>query len=166
MAPALDRFREAQEDPASGFACALTELKTTGKRSHWIWYVFPQLSGLGNSRASQIYAIANIREAELFLQDPSLRNRLLTASTVVAQRLRQKVSLENLMGSSIDALKLVSSLTLFGSVARRLGIAGESEEYRSLAALADEILAAAAGDGYPACRYTMERLTARGRTSR
>ena len=124
------------------------------------------MAGLGNSTASQIYAIATIREAELFLQDPSLRNRLLTATTAVAERLRQKVSLGDLMGSSIDALKLVSSLTLFGAVARRLGMAGESEEYRSLASLADEILAAAASEGYPPCRYTIERLTAEVRTSR
>jgi hypothetical protein len=87
-----------------------------------------------------------------------LRNRLLTATTVVAERLRQKVGLGNLMGSSTDALKLVSSLTLFGAVARRLGTAGESAEHWSLADLADEILAAAASEGYPPCRYTIERL--------
>ena len=87
-----------------------------------------------------------------------LRNRLLAATTAGAERLRQKVSLGSLMGSSIDALKLVSSLTLFGAVARRLAVAGESEEYGSLAALAAEILAAAASDGYPPCRYTIDRL--------
>jgi hypothetical protein len=70
------------------------------------------------------------------------------------------------MGSSIDTSKLVSSLTLFGAVARGLEMAGESEEHRALAALADEILAAAASEGYPSCRYTMERLTAGVRTSR
>jgi hypothetical protein len=70
------------------------------------------------------------------------------------------------MGSSIDSSKLVSSLTLFGAVARRLGSAGESEEYGSLAALADEILAVAGRQGYPPCRYTMERLTEPARTSR
>jgi hypothetical protein len=86
--------------------------------------------------------------------------------TAVAERLRQKVGLEDLMGSSIDALKLVSSLTLFGAVARRLDSAGESEEYAALANLAEEILATAAQEGYPPCRYTQERLTAGARTTR
>ena len=115
---------------------------------------------------SRFYAIASIEEAELYLQDPSLRSRLLTATTAVAERLRQKVSLDDLMGSAIDAAKLVSCLTLFGAVARRLSLAGETGEYGSLAGFADEILAAAAGEGHPPCRYTMERLTAGDRTSR
>jgi hypothetical protein len=76
----------------------------------------------------------------------------------VAERLRQKAGLERLMGSSLDASKLVSSLTLFGAVARRLGLAEDSEEYGALAGLADEILATAAAEGHPPCRYTTERL--------
>lgn len=159
--PDLDRFKTAQNRSRSGFASALEELRTTGKRGHWIWYVFPQLAGLGFSYASRTYGIDDIAEAERFLQDPLLRSRLLAVTTAVAERVRNdNMRLKELMGSSIDTLKLISSLTLFAAVAGRLAKTGDSEEYASLAALADEVLAAAAAQGYPRCRYTMERLRA------
>ena len=63
------------------------------------------------------------------------------------------------MGSDIDARKLVSSLTLFGQLARGAG-ADDSEDYRDLAQVADEILATAESEGYPRCRYTLDRLRA------
>jgi len=154
----LERFTDAQDRPHSGFAAALAELRAGRKRGHWIWYVFPQLSGLGSSATSQIYAIADVAEAEEYLRDPLLRARLLAAATTVAERQQAGVRLPTLMGAPVDVLKLVSSLTLFGSVARRLHAAEANDECRRLAEVAAEVLAAAEHEGYLPCRYTLRSL--------
>jgi uncharacterized protein (DUF1810 family) len=157
----LERFKHAQDDAYSGFESALAELQNGRKQGHWIWYVFPQLSGLGASSLSRSYGIGGVSEAMDYLRDPVLCSRLLTITTVVAGRLGAGVSLEALMASSIDALKLVSSLTLFGDAARRLYAAEGNEAHASLARVAAEVLALAASGGYPACRYTLARLAGR-----
>jgi uncharacterized protein (DUF1810 family) len=159
----LDRFREAQDRPGSGFESALREIQAGSKQGHWIWYVFPQLSGLGASSVSRTYGIRSLAEAEEYLRDPILRSRLLAVTTAVAEHVSQGTSLETLMSSSIDALKLVSSLTLFGNVARKLhaaeGLAEEAlTEYVALARVAEEVLDAAALQGYGPCEYTLDRL--------
>jgi uncharacterized protein (DUF1810 family) len=154
----LERFKRAQDEPHAGLATALAELRAGRKTGHWIWYVFPQLSGLGRSESSQIYGIADATEAAEYLRDPVLRGRLLSAATTVVERQRAGVPLSHLMGAPIDVLKLVSSLTLFGLVARRLNAAEANDEYRLLADVADEILAAAESEGYPRCRYTLRSL--------
>jgi len=129
----LERFKQAQDQPHSGFATALAELRVGRKTGHWIWYVFPQLSGLGLSEASRIYGIADATDGTAYLRDPVLRGRLLSAATAVAERQRTGVPLSRLMGAQIDVLKLVSSLTLFASIARRLHATETNEEYRRLA---------------------------------
>src|SRR5688572_23556260 len=102
----LQRFKEAQEQRASGFESALSELRAGGKRTHWIWYVFPQLSGLGHSAASQMYGLEGVAEAEEYLRDPLLRSRLLTIASVVVEQVGAKgLSLESLMASPIDVAK-------------------------------------------------------------
>jgi uncharacterized protein (DUF1810 family) len=156
----LQRFKDAQDQRASGFETALAEIRAGGKRSHWIWYVFPQLSGLGHSAASQIYGLNGIAEAEDYLRDPLLRSRLLTIATAVSDQAgpRSDVSLERLMGSSIDAAKLVSSMTLFGHVAKQLHATDGLDEYAALARVAEKILAAAAAEGRPACQFTLSHL--------
>ena len=154
----LERFKRAQDQPHSGFATALSELRSGRKTGHWIWYVFPQLSGLGTSDVSQIYGIADVTEATDYLRDPVLRGRLLSAAATVVERQRAGVSLPRLMGSPIDVLKLISSLTLFGSIASRLHATEANEEYRRLADVAEEILAAAESEGYPPCRFTLRSL--------
>ena len=136
----------------------MTELRAGRKTGHWIWYVFPQLSGLGGSEASQLYGIVDVAEATAYLRDPVLRGRLLSAATTVAERQRANVPLERLMGASIDVLKLVSSLTLFGRIARRLEATDKNDEYRQLADAAQDILAGAESEGYPPCRYTLRSL--------
>jgi uncharacterized protein (DUF1810 family) len=158
--PDLERFKKAQDLPHSGFEAALAEIRSGRKQGHWIWYVFPQLSGLGASMASQTYGITDVAEAVEYLHDPVLRSRLLTMTTAVAEGVKsgQGVSFEMLMGSSIDVRKLVSSLTLFGSVARRLFDAEGLEAHESLARTAEEVLALAASEGYPPCSYTIARL--------
>ena len=118
----LQRFTDAQGQPVTGFETALFEIRAGGKRSHWIWYVFPQLAGLGRSAAAQTYALDDVAEAQDYLRDPLLRTRLLTIATAVAEQLDRQSgpSLERVMGSSIDVAKLVSSMTLFGAVAKHL----------------------------------------------
>jgi uncharacterized protein (DUF1810 family) len=155
----LQRFREAQDQAVSGFESALSEIREGGKRTHWIWYVFPQLSGLGQSPASITYGLSGIAEASEYLRDPFLRSRLLTIASAVAEQAGQrKVSLSKLMGSSIDAKKLVSSMTLFGNLAQQLHAEEAVDEYASLARVAGEILAVAGAEGYPPCQFTLARL--------
>jgi uncharacterized protein (DUF1810 family) len=154
----LGRFREAQDRPGSGFDAALREIQTGAKQGHWIWYVFPQLSGLGMSSVSRAYGIHGLAEAEDYLRDATLRSRLLTIATAVAAHLSQGVSVETLMGSSTDAMKLVSSLTLFGYAARELHAADGLAEYGTLARVAAAVLHAAEVQGYGPCEYTLSRL--------
>lgn len=154
----LERFKEAQNRPGSGFDSALSELQAGGKQGHWIWYVFPQLAGLGGSSASQFYAIRGLAEAEEYLRDPVLRSRLLAVTAAVEEHLSKGAALETLMGSSTDALKLVSSLTLFGHAARLLHAADGLADYGTLARVAADVLNAAERQGFGPCRYTLGRL--------
>ena len=156
----LDRFRDAQNSSSSGFEAALGEIRAGGKRGHWIWYVFPQLRGLGSSGSSSMFGIDGEREAVEYLRDPELRSRLITIATAVMDQLRPEGtrSLRALMGSDLDARKLVSSMTLFGHVARKLHEADGLDAYNSMATLADTVLAEAARQGYPPCAYTLGRL--------
>jgi len=154
----LQRFKDAQEQPGSGFESALSEIRSGGKRGHWIWYVFPQLSGLGHSAAAHTYGIEGITEAEEYLRDPLLRSRFLTIANAIAEQVSKGLSLQRVMGSSIDSMKLVSSLTLFGNVAKQLQQAEPLDEYASIARVAGRILALAEAEGYPACQFTLGHL--------
>jgi uncharacterized protein (DUF1810 family) len=162
MVASLERFKTAQDRKDAGFDAALAELRSGVKQGHWIWYVFPQVAGLGRSWASQNYAIADVAEAIAYLQDPDLRLRLLTITRVVADRIRGRegVSLDTLMSGEIDVLKLVSSLTLFGAVSSRLSESEHVTEYADLARAAADVLTVAASQGYPRCPYTLARLKA------
>ena len=156
----LERFREAQNSSYEGFESALGELRTGRKSGHWIWYVFPQINGLGMSGASQTFAINGEDEAVEFLRDSELRSRLLTIANAVAEQLRtgKAKSLLALMGSDTDAKKVVSSLTLFGHVAKKLHQTEGVDTYSSIATVADEVLELAASQGYPECAYTLRRI--------
>jgi uncharacterized protein (DUF1810 family) len=156
----LQRFKDAQSQRGSGFESALAEIQRGRKLGHWIWYVFPQLAGLGHSGMAQTYGIDGVAEAEAYLRDPLLRGRLLTITLAVAEQLRSGVSLESLMNSSIDALKLVSSMTLFGHLAKRLQAAENLRDCASLARIADEVLVKADAEGYLPCAFTLDRLRA------
>jgi uncharacterized protein (DUF1810 family) len=168
--PDLHRFREAQDSPHDGFDTALAELRAGRKRSHWIWYVFPQLAGLGQSSTAVHYGIAGADEAAAYLRDDVLGDRLATATAVVRDQLSrvEAPGLEALMGSRIDALKLVSSMTLFVGVARRLAAVDPRPRFASVAGDAETILAAAARQGCRRCAFTDERLESdpRGEPSR
>jgi len=153
----LPRFHSAQAD---GYAAALAEIRTTGKRTHWIWYVFPQLAGLGRSAEAQRYALAGRVEARAYLEDPLLRTRLLEITTAVADKLEQGWSLVTIMGSTIDTLKLVSSLTLFERIARELNDEAANAEFAALTAVTERVLTAAAAQGHERCAFTTRALTA------
>src|SRR5882724_3520289 len=108
----LERFVKAQ---APVFGAALDELKAGHKRTHWMWFVFPQLRGLGHSTMAEIYGIASLDEARAYLAHPVLGPRLrqcTEAVLAVADR-----SLHAIFGSPDDA-KFRSSMTLFAEAAQ------------------------------------------------
>ncbi|WP_423146646.1 DUF1810 domain-containing protein [Rubrolithibacter danxiaensis] len=106
----LQRFHKAQE---STYHNALLEIRGGKKTSHWMWFIFPQIAGLGYSETARFYAIHNLEEAELYLQDEILAERLITISKALLQ-LKGKTA-HDVFGSP-DDLKLKSSMTLFSSV--------------------------------------------------
>ncbi|WP_294327555.1 DUF1810 domain-containing protein [uncultured Sphingomonas sp.] len=107
MTGSLDRFVIAQQ---RDHATALAELRAGAKRSHWMWYIFPQLRGLGQSAMAETYGIADLAEARAYLAHPVLGARLVeSAEALLAHRGKDVVAI---LGS-IDAMKLRSSMTLF-----------------------------------------------------
>ena len=107
-ARAPDRFVAAQADV---YETALAELRAGEKRSHWMWFVFPQIAGLGHSAMARHYAIADLAEARAYLAHPVLGGRL-TACAEAALGWAGRRSAEAMLGG-IDAVKLRSSATLF-----------------------------------------------------
>ena len=103
----LDRFVEAQ---SRSFAAALSEIRQGRKRSHWMWYIFPQVAGLGQSEMSRRFAIGSLAEARAYLAHPVLGARLRTC--VAALQDLSGTTAEQVFGE-VDAQKLLSSLTLF-----------------------------------------------------
>lgn len=152
----LERFKSAQASPHSGFEAAREELRAGEKTSHWIWYIFPQLAGLGGSSMSRTYAIADLREAMEYLQDPLLGGRLAELTQVVADQVAKKVPLRRLMGGTIDAQKIVSSLTLFEIAARELGPEAKLPGGAEFLARCEAVLAAAEREGFSRCGFTRE----------
>ena len=152
----LQRFHTAQASPSAGFDTALAEIRRGRKTSHWIWYIFPQIEGLGRSSTARTYAIRDLAEACDYLRDPLLRARYEEIASAVSEQLARGVSLEHLMGSRTDALKLVSSLTLFRAATQSL--AGDDPSFESLAKLCDSILAKTSAQGCPPCAQTLARV--------
>ncbi|MHC2991027.1 calpastatin [Pontibacter sp. HJ8] len=106
----LQRFIDAQ---AGSFQQALTEIRSGRKQSHWMWFIFPQLQGLGYSETARYYAIRDLEEAALYLQHPVLGQRLIEISKAL---LHLEGKTANQILGSPDDLKLKSSMTLFGSL--------------------------------------------------
>ncbi len=103
----LNRYIEAQERQ---YAIALAEMWAGHKTSHWMWFIYPQIAGLGFSDVSRFYAIKNIEEAKAYLQHEVLGKRLREISKVL---LMQDTDNANLIFGSPDDMKLHSSMTLF-----------------------------------------------------
>lgn len=106
----LQRFVSAQERV---YATVLEELRSGRKQSHWMWYIFPQIDGLGYSTTSKRYAIKSRAEASAYLQHPLLGNRLVECSEIVLQITGRSASA--IFGAP-DDMKLRSSMTLFAAV--------------------------------------------------
>jgi uncharacterized protein (DUF1810 family) len=104
----LQRFLDAQIED---FEVALEELRSGAKRSHWMWYIFPQLKGLGRSPTARFYGIQSIDEARAYLNHPVLGRRLRECLGALMPWAGQKTA-EQIFGP-IDSLKLRSCLTLF-----------------------------------------------------
>ena len=105
----LERFVRAQGNGGT-YAVALGELRAGRKRSHWMWFVFPQIAGLGSSRMAQQYAISGRAEAAAYAAHPVLGQRLVECAQALLDL--DSNDPESVLGG-IDALKLRSSMTLF-----------------------------------------------------
>ena len=113
----LKRFLNAQEsggmyDNMSNYQTALQEIHNGYKRTHWIWYIFPQMKGLGKSEISQFYGINGREEAYAYIEHPILRERLVEATKAV---LNNEKSVYEIFGQ--DTIKVRSCMLLFTSVA-------------------------------------------------
>ena len=106
----LQRFLDAQQ---SVYKTALEEIKSGRKRSHWMWYMFPQVKGLGFSETSRFYGINGLAEAGEYLNHPILGSRLIGTCTAL---LHLQSDDAQLIFGSPDDLKLKSSMTLFLAV--------------------------------------------------
>ncbi|WP_375435491.1 DUF1810 domain-containing protein [uncultured Hymenobacter sp.] len=106
----LQRFIDAQE---TSYPTALAEIKQGRKQSHWMWYIFPQLQGLGMSSTSQYYGLKDAAEAEQYAKHPLLSQRLLTLCDALLELKSSNAT--TIMGSP-DDVKLKSSMTLFASL--------------------------------------------------
>ena len=109
----LERFARAQ-DEGGVYEIATRELREGAKRSHWMWFVFPQIAGLGHSSTSKAYAIRTLAEASAYLQHPVLGPRLIECASILLAL--GGMGAKEIFGD-IDAIKLRSSMTLFARAA-------------------------------------------------
>ena len=109
----LRRFQEAQ-DTGGTYGAALSELRAGRKTTHWMWFVFPQIAGLGRSPTAQRYAISSLDEARAYLEHPVLGPRLLECARALTA-LHGRTA-EEIFGP-VDAMKLRSAMTLFDRAA-------------------------------------------------
>jgi uncharacterized protein (DUF1810 family) len=110
MDNSLKRFTDAQEN---SYAVAFSQIQQGKKKSHWMWFIFPQIAGLGFSETSRFYAIKDLQEAAGFLKHPVLGPRLINISR---ELLKLKSNDAHQVFGSPDDLKLQSSMTLFSSL--------------------------------------------------
>lgn len=103
------KYLDAQNAVYDGYEQALGEIRRGKKVSHWIWYIFPQIRGLGRSSTAQYYALGSLEEARQYLEDLILRKRLIEISE---ELLKQEGRIEGIVGY-VDAMKIRSCMTLF-----------------------------------------------------
>jgi len=118
----LHRFLDAQQGV---YEQALRELKAGQKRSHWIWFIFPQMKGLGMSLTSRKYSIQSLDEAKSYLVDPVLGWRLIECTQAVLDN--QGRTADQIFGG-LDAMKFRSSMTLFAHISEPGSIFHEALE--------------------------------------
>lgn len=153
-----EQFLKAHANPSAGFNAAIGELQAGRKVGHWVWYIFPQLEGLGKSSAAQRFALADGDEAWALVAHPLLGARLALAIEVVD---RHRGTLHGLMADPVDSSKLVSCLTLFYNVCQ-LHL-NDSDKLLAARAAAvtmacHRLLKKAAGEGLPECAFTLQAL--------
>lgn len=117
----LQRFFEAQDEGRT-YDQALAQLRAGHKTGHWMWFVFPQIAGLGHSPMAKRYAISSLGEAEAYLDHPVLGDRLLEYARVLVELTGR--SAREIFGET-DAMKLRSSVTLFGRAAPDVAVFGQ-----------------------------------------
>ena len=108
----LDRFIEAQ---SSSYEAAMFELSLGEKTGHWMWYIFPQIDGLGSTDMTKLYSIKSLKEASAYLEHPILGQRLIDSCEILLNL--DAPSISNVMGFP-DDLKLRSSMTLFEYISK------------------------------------------------
>lgn len=153
----INRFLVAQNQPATcphcagmtEYECASHELANQAKRCHWIWFVFPQITGLGKSPKAKKFAIDTLDEALAYGSDPLLRSRYIHVARLAHDSLREGTAPLQLMGSTTDVTKLASSLTLFR------GIAGLLDDL-ALAGVTEACLELLAAHGTFGCNETLQ----------
>jgi uncharacterized protein (DUF1810 family) len=146
----LERFHDGYQHD---YDQALNEINSGRKRTHWMWYIFPQVTGLGSSPAAVCYAIGNRAEAEAFLRDPILGPGYRTmVDAVWSQVIGYDISIRELFDQPDDQ-KLVSSLTLFAIVAADVG-----DDWAPTVAKANALLDRAELQGLPRCPTTRRLL--------
>lgn len=146
----IDRFVNAH---SAHFCRALSEIKDGGKDTDWMWFVFPQIQGLGGSNDARRYAVQSIEMAEALLRDKEVRRNL----DQIVQEVRVQLSvsgrtINSLLGNTDDR-KLVSSLTLFAEVARRLDLS-------DLVQNSTQILRRSRREGFRTCQATEDFIRA------
>ena len=115
----LKRFLEAQKNT---YDIALSEIKAGHKASHWMWFIFPQISGLGHSYMDAVYSIKSFDEAKAYINEPTLRSRIIEISSAL---LELKSSNPTEVMGWPDDMKLKSSMTLFEKAAPEIDIFGK-----------------------------------------
>lgn len=120
METGLNRFLKGQEND---YLTALSEIKAGRKRSHWMWYIFPQVKGLGFSETSKFYAIKDIEEAVAYLKHPVLGKRL---KEITSELLKLHTNNASEVFGSPDDMKIKSSLTLFAAITDEISIFREA----------------------------------------
>jgi uncharacterized protein (DUF1810 family) len=110
MNKGLERFKEAQE---SVYAEAFSEIQRGKKQGHWMWFIFPQIQGLGSSETSRFFAIKDAEEGSSFLKDPVLGSRLINTCN---ELLKLETHNAHVIFGSPDDIKLKSSMTLFSAL--------------------------------------------------
>lgn len=109
----IDRFIIAQDNEYNGYNQALKEIKSGRKIRHWIWFIFPQLRGLGHSRNSYYYGIRDREEAYFYITNPTLRMRMYEITNAL---LEHSDKTANEIFGCIDAMKVKSCMTLFDCI--------------------------------------------------
>ena len=151
----LQRFIDAQEGDGM-YAIALAEIRAGRKQSHWIWYLLPNLRGLGYSETARFYAIDGQAEALAYYQHPLLGARLSEVAEAIVTVLSAGQTLEGVFGD-IDAKKTISCMTLFDAIGTNTAVQG-CVHHHNFQTAALRMLTAGDAQGLPRCTKTLTLL--------